>query len=105
MQVNRCLLKALITLSLVVLLSTLLAACGGGDRQQDGGQGAPETLDGKALVEERCTECHGLDRTTGASKTKEEWKTTVERMVSKGTNLNAEEQAAVIEYLAATYSD
>ena len=75
----------------------------GGDQQQDGGQSAPETLDGKTLVEERCTECHGLDRTTEASKTKEEWQTTVERMVSKGTDLNTEEQEIVIEYLAETY--
>lgn len=92
-------------MSLVVWLSTLLAACEGGDQQQGEGQGAPETLDGKTLVEERCTECHGLDRTTGASKAEEEWKTTVERMVSKGADLSAEEQAAAIEYLAATYSD
>lgn len=102
---DKRLLKALVAVSLVLLLSTLLAACGGGGEQQDEGQSAPDTLDGKTLVEERCTECHGLDRTTGASKTKEEWKTTVERMVSKGTDLNAEEQEIVIEYLAATYSD
>ncbi|MBN1812889.1 MAG: hypothetical protein JXA14_13720 [Anaerolineae bacterium] len=99
---NKSLLKALIAVSLVVLLSTLLTACGG-DQQQDEGQGAPEALDGKTLVEERCTECHGLDRTTEASKTGEEWKTTVERMVDKGADLNTEEQAAVVEYLTETY--
>jgi hypothetical protein len=89
------LLKVLIAVSLVVLLSTLLAACGG--------QSTPATLDGKALVEERCTQCHSLDRVTSAHKTKEEWTTTVERMVSNGANLNTEEQGAVIEYLSANY--
>jgi hypothetical protein len=102
---NRRLLKALVALSLVVLLSILLAACGGSDQQQDKGQGAPGTLDGKALVEERCTKCHGLDRVTSAHKTKEEWKATVERMVGKGADLNTQEQEVVIEYLTATYSD
>jgi hypothetical protein len=102
---NKRLPKAPVIVSLVVLLSTLLTACGDGNQQQDEGQGAPETLDGKTLVEERCTECHGLDRTTGASQTEEEWRTTVERMVSKGADLDAEEQEVVIEYLSATYSD
>jgi cytochrome c5 len=101
---NRRLLKTLVALSLVVQLSTLLAACGG-EQQQNEGQGAPKALDGKALVEERCTQCHGLDRVTGASKTEEEWKTTVERMVGKGADLDAQEQEAVIEYLSATYAD
>ena len=64
----------------------------------------PTALDGQSLVEERCTECHGLGTATGASKTEEEWRTTVERMVGKGADLNAEEQAAVVEHLATTYS-
>jgi hypothetical protein len=101
---DKCLLKVLVAASLVVLLSILLAACGGGDRQ-DGEQGAPETLDGQTLVEERCTECHGLDRVTAVSQTREEWEATVEDMVSKGADLNAQEQEAVIEYLSTTYSD
>jgi len=102
---DKRLLKVLVAVSLVLLLGTLLAACGDGSQKQDEGQSAPETLDGKTLVEERCAECHGLERVTGTSKMKEEWKTTVERMVSKGADLNAEEQEVVIEYLTATYSD
>ena len=101
---DKRLLKALVAVSLVLLLSTLLAACEDSSRQQDEGQSAPTTLDGKTLVEERCTECHGLGTVTGTSKTKEEWETTVKRMVGKGADLNAEEQAAVVEHLATTYS-
>ena len=63
---------------------------------------APEG-DGAALLEERCTECHGLDRTTSARKTREEWEQTVTRMVSKGAELNEEEQDILITYLAETY--
>jgi len=64
---------------------------------------APTTLEGKSLVEERCTQCHGLGRVERAKKTEEEWKATVERMVEKGAQLNQAEQELVIKYLAETY--
>jgi cytochrome c5 len=59
--------------------------------------------DGAALLEERCTVCHGLDRTTSARKTREEWEQTVVRMVGKGAELNEAEQEILIAYLAETY--
>jgi cytochrome c5 len=59
--------------------------------------------DGAALLEERCTICHGLDRTTSARKTREEWEQTVVRMVGKGAELNEAEQEILIAYLAETY--
>jgi hypothetical protein len=102
---NECLLKAIIALSLIVLLSTLLTACGGGNQQQNEGQSAPETLDGEALVQERCTQCHDLGTATGGGRTKEEWQTTVEDMVRRGADLNAEEQTVVVEYLIETYPE
>jgi mono/diheme cytochrome c family protein len=64
---------------------------------------APAALDGKSLLEERCTVCHGLGGVERAKKTEEEWKTTVERMVGKGAQLNEAEQELVIKYLAETY--
>jgi uncharacterized lipoprotein YehR (DUF1307 family) len=84
---------------LAVLLSTLVAACGA----QEEGSTISAPLDGKALTEERCTKCHDLTRVEQAKKTTEEWKVNVERMVGKGAQLNAEEQAAVIEYLSEAY--
>ena len=59
--------------------------------------------DGAALLEERCTVCHGLDRTTSARKTRDQWEQTVVRMVGKGAELNEEEQEILIAYLAETY--
>jgi cytochrome c5 len=64
---------------------------------------APVTLDGKSLVEERCTQCHDLGRVERAKKTEEEWKATVERMVGKGAQLNQAEQELVIKYLTEAY--
>ena len=63
----------------------------------------PVTLDGKSLLEERCTRCHDLGRVERAKKTEEEWKANVERMVGKGAQLNEAEQELVIKYLAETY--
>ena len=63
----------------------------------------PATLEGKSLVEERCTRCHDLGRVERAKKTEEEWKATVERMVGKGAQLNQAEQELVIKYLTETY--
>ena len=55
--------------------------------------------DGKAVMESRCGECHGLEKVTSKSKDRAGWQTTVNRMISKGANLNAEEKAALIDYL------
>lgn len=63
----------------------------------------PATLDGKALAQERCTACHSFDRIQNAQKTADEWKTTVDRMIGKGAQLNADEAIAVVDYLSKTY--
>jgi cytochrome c5 len=63
----------------------------------------PPAGDGAALLEERCTVCHGLDRTTSARKTREQWEQTVVRMVGKGAELNEEEPEILIAYLTETY--
>jgi cytochrome c5 len=63
----------------------------------------PPAGDGAALLEERCTVCHGLDRVTSAQKTREQWEQTVVRMVGKGAELNEKEQEILIAYLTETY--
>ncbi|MHC1785139.1 MAG: hypothetical protein AB9891_20725 [Anaerolineaceae bacterium] len=60
-------------------------------------------LDGKALASERCTACHSFSRIESASKTSDDWSKTVQRMVSKGAVLTADEQQAVINFLSETY--
>lgn len=56
-----------------------------------------------ALVEERCTDCHGLSTVTNASYTEEEWASTVARMIGLGADLNDQEAELVIQYLADNY--
>ncbi len=65
---------------------------------QDQATSAQAALDGKALFEERCSKCHGLDRIQAKKASADGWKAVVERMVGKGANLNAAEQQAVIDF-------
>jgi len=84
----------LLGLAIVLLvIAGLLAACG---------PSAPP-VDGAALLSERCTVCHTLDRVKQAKKTQVEWAQTVTKMVGKGAKLNADEQAGLVGYLAKTY--
>ena len=89
----------------VVALAALVVACGqnGGSPAAGGEEDGASALDGKALVEERCSGCHDLARVERAQKTEAEWQTNVERMVAKGANLNKAEQDAVVKYLAEAY--
>jgi cytochrome c5 len=117
--------KRIVGGSIVVLVvaTALLAACGGVAStetmeptqeeqpttepteapEEEEPPAEPAAGDGAALLEERCTVCHGLERTTQAQKTAEEWEQTVMRMVGKGAQLAEDEQATLIEYLTATY--
>ena len=88
----------LLALVLLTVLVTLIAACTGG--KAGGGEAS---LDGKTLVETRCTKCHDLERVKAAKKSADEWKTNVERMVGKGAELNDAEQEVVAKYLTEAY--
>ncbi len=58
-------------------------------------------LDGRALVETRCADCHPLSKVYGAKHTSAQWAATVKRMVvSRGAKLTAAEQKAVVDYLS-----
>lgn len=98
--------KKLLLLGFVVLILLVSACSSAAPTNPTDTQGASSTntLDGKTIVEQRCTACHNLSRVTSASKTADEWKASVELMVGKGAKLTAQEQQVVIDYLAATYS-
>ena len=83
---------------LLLVLGLVLAACGGA--QEPAGD-----LDGEALVQERCTQCHALSTVTGAQKSRDGWQSTVESMIAKGAQLNDAETAAVVDYLTEAYPE
>jgi anionic cell wall polymer biosynthesis LytR-Cps2A-Psr (LCP) family protein len=60
-------------------------------------------LDGKALVDNYCTQCHGLSQVQ-KKHTPAEWQSIIADMVKKGATLNSAEQDAVFQYLSTTYA-
>ncbi len=60
---------------------------------------------GGELLNANCGGCHGLNRTTSAGKGKEDWKGTVDRMISKGADLKDADADVLIAYLAKYYGE
>ena len=62
--------------------------------------------DGKAktLIQNTCTECHGLDMVVSATMSPEEWKTTLDQMIKRGATLSKDERETVLEYLTVYFS-
>ena len=58
----------------------------------------------KKLVENTCTECHGLDQVVNSQMSNEDWRKTVNRMVKKGATLSPEEIDSVVEYLSVYFA-
>jgi mono/diheme cytochrome c family protein len=62
-------------------------------------QGLPEG-EGKALVEQRCSVCHGLGVITGNRLSAAEWDAVVGSMIGNGAQLSDAEREVVVAYLA-----
>jgi cytochrome c5 len=65
-------------------------------------QNLPEG-EGKRLVEEVCTGCHGLDAVTSQRATKEGWQSIVDYMVARGATAKDEDIKIIVEYLAKNF--
>jgi len=62
--------------------------------------------DGKAktLIQNTCTECHGLDTVVSTPMSPEKWRETVKRMVKRGATLSPEEIDTVVDYMTVYFS-
>jgi mono/diheme cytochrome c family protein len=58
---------------------------------------------GKALVESRCSTCHGLAQVQAKRLDPVGWQALVQRMVNNGAQLTPDQQQLVVEYLSQTY--
>jgi cytochrome c5 len=103
----------LLTAILLVTLGMMLAACGSKAKSTATQPSAPAQQpavapasggNGEALLNDRCTKCHSLERVTSAKKSASDWQKTVTRMVGNGAILTSEEQKVLVDYLAKTYA-
>jgi len=72
--------------------------------------GAPAAQDsaaadaaGKALVDNKCAGCHGLDLITGKTASRVDWTATLDRMKSYGASLDDKETTTMLDYLLKHY--
>ncbi len=65
---------------------------------------AAPSADGKALFETKCGVCHGIDRATSRSETKEMWTSLVKEMQGRKAGWISDAEATqIIDYLAAEH--
>ncbi len=95
--------------SLVVLLAALFAF--GCAKKEEPKPAAPPpapavspAVEGKAIFEQKCSVCHGLDRATSRTETKVKWAEIVKTMQGKKADWITDAEAAkVVEFLAAEH--
>ena len=54
---------------------------------------------GKALTEQRCTNCHGLQTITADGRSRDAWALVVNEMIGLGAEVTDDESRAIVEYL------
>lgn len=58
--------------------------------------------EGKVLFEQKCSVCHGLDRSTARAETKERWKAIIQEMQGRKADWISDAEAdKILEYLSA----
>ena len=60
---------------------------------------AATAVDMEAFIREKVSGNHDLDRIFNANKTREEWNTTLDRMIGYGAKINEQEKQMIIDYL------
>ena len=99
--------RTLFFICMVLLVGILLASCGTtkatATSAPSSGGNTSSTVDGQTLMQERCSVCHSVSRIETKHKTSDQWKTTVDRMISNGAQLTSQEEQILVDYLAQNY--
>ena len=96
--------SAFIVISLSALLLYIAACSAASPTASTTSSASTNALDGASLVQERCTMCHPLSRIENSRHSAAEWKTIVDTMISRGAQLSADEETALVNWLAANYA-
>lgn len=81
-----------------ISIALALSALVGNARAQELPEGK-----GKEIVQDACSQCHGLQQIIDSKKTPEEWKDLVNQMIDNGATLTDEQIPIVIDYLAKNF--
>jgi len=94
---NRWMPTVLILLAVIIFMT----ACSSGASNTT--PATTSSLDGAALVQERCSVCHPLSRVEASRHTAADWQLIVDMMVSRGAQLTPEEKSIVVNYLSTNF--
>ena len=90
----------------MLLAAAVLAGCA---KKEEPKPSAPPPAvsaveEGKALFEQKCSVCHGLDRATARTETRGEWASIIREMQGKKADWIPEADAAkILEYLSSAH--
>jgi hypothetical protein len=85
----------------IILMLSIAAGCAGDPPTPTP---TPTVDPAPTLVAAKCGTCHPLANLQAAKYDEAGWATTVDRMIGKGAQLNADQKQLVVSYLAKTYS-
>jgi mono/diheme cytochrome c family protein len=99
-------LGAVIPLFVVLLMVAAVPGCSKKEEPKPG-PSMPAVAamgEGKALFEQKCSVCHGLDRATARTETKEKWSAIIKEMQGKRADWITDDEAAkILDYLTSSY--
>jgi mono/diheme cytochrome c family protein len=89
---------------LVLFLVAFAAGCAKSEPPKPAAPAPSAAAEGKALFEQKCGVCHGLDRATVRKETKEKWIAIVKEMQGRKADWISDAEATrIVEFLASEH--
>jgi mono/diheme cytochrome c family protein len=102
--------RSVVLIALSVMLLAFAIGCAKQEPPKPAAPAAPvaapaaPAADGKTLFDNKCGVCHGIDRATARSETKEKWASIVKDMQGKKADWISDADAAkIVDYLVAEH--
>ncbi len=99
-------LRAVLPFLAVLLAVSAVSGCARKEEPKPAEKGPAATAvdGGEVLFERKCSVCHGLDRSTALTETREKWASIIEDMQARKADWISDEEAEkILEYLSSTH--
>ena len=101
-------LRAVLSVPIMLLMISIVSGCAKKEEPKPVASATTASVgameEGKALFEQKCSVCHGLDRATSRTESRERWASIIKEMQEKRTGWISDEDAARIrDYLTSSH--